>query len=302
MNMKRIAKWLAITMVAAFTVAGITALVLTPQGVFPGTGGSGNSPVDLAKECPAKSITGLRLKAVAEEINIVPVEGDVIRVHLYGTAPGNQMPELEFSESGGVLTASVKQKPYIGLNLGTENLKMDVSVPRQYSGAVDAESVSGGLRLTGMTLNKLRLKTVSGKLAAETVSASEVTLESTSGEVTCVGLSSKSAAVSTTSGRLNLNGCTGPMTLKSVSGDVDVRYQAFRDALNVKTTSGHVTIQLPEKADFNLDYHSTSGDCDSDFPITLSRMGDTHQLQGKVGNGGESITVESVSGALEIRK
>ncbi|MGE5732275.1 MAG: DUF4097 family beta strand repeat-containing protein [Gemmatimonas sp.] len=90
----------------------------------------------------------------------------------------------------------------------------------------------------------------------------------------------------------------------TVSGDVDVRVDAFsgRGDLLFKSVSGDVTLEVPRGFDADLSRSTVSGDMNSDFPVTLGngRMS-RRRIEARIGNGGRRLDVSTVSGDLTLR-
>lgn len=198
------------------------------------------------------------------------------------------------------MTATVKLKPLIGINLGSQDLRLDVSVPKQYAGIMNVKTVSGNIELGSFSLEKIKLDTVSGGISITQLTTKEASVETVSGDLTGGGLFASQASLSTISGALKLDSFTGQLKLHSVSGDSEIRYKEFTGPCQINTTSGKMKIALPETSNFTLNFESVSGNYTSDFPITVTNSDHKHQIQGNVGSGGPEISVESVSGDLEL--
>ena len=141
---------------------------------------------------------------------------------------------------------------------------MDVTVTLPASMQIEAGSVSGDIHVDGAH-GDVRASTVSGDVTLRNLSATSVRATSVSGDVD-VGITALSG--------------TGDLTFKSVSGDVTV---AVPTGLN---------------ADFSMS--TVSGDLDTDFPLTLSgRMG-RRSINARIGQGGRSFTVSTVSGDVRL--
>jgi len=142
---------------------------------------------------------------------------------------------------------------------------MDVTVTLPASMQIQAGSVSGDIRIDG----------AHGDVSGATVS----------GDVTLRNLSATSVRAT------------------SVSGDVDVGITALSGdgALTFKSVSGDVTVAVPTGLNADFSMSTVSGDLDTDFPLTLSgRMG-RRSINARIGKGGRSFTVSTVSGDVRLR-
>ncbi len=306
MNRKRIVLWLAAIMLLAFATAGFMLLTLGPSEVLPAIPNGANASehreneVDITKTEPLEGVEGLSLRSEEADIRVIPVDGDHITVRLYGNVQGNRMPDLALVCENGILKATVTRKPAFGIMLGGQGLTMDVSIPRQFHGETDIQTVSGNIGLDSFSGKRISLETVSGDIGLTGLSAAEVDLKTVSGDVSCAGFTAKETEIETTSGELLLNDIAGEIQLQTISGDIRIGSRTLEDSIKVNTTSGKVILEYPENAVFDLDYKTISGGFRSDFPLSQSNGGENKRIQGKAGKGGADISVESVSGSLEI--
>lgn len=142
---------------------------------------------------------------------------------------------------------------------------MDVTVKLPASMVIDAGTVSGDIRIEGAH-GDVRASAVSGDLKLRDLHATSVRATSVSGDVDVV--------VSQLSG-------DGPLTFKSVSGDV--------------------TVAVPAGLDADFSMSTVSGDLETDFPLTLNgRMG-RRSIHASIGKGGRELSVSTVSGSVRLR-
>jgi hypothetical protein len=123
-----------------------------------------------------------------------------------------------------------------------------------------------------------------------------------SGGIEATGLRSDVWA-RTVNGRVEV-ATSGLARASSVSGDIDVEMGGTgRGRMEFNTVSGDITLRLP--ADFSADvsFSSLSGSFDSDFSMEIHREKKRwvgHQLQATVGEGGRELSLQTVSGNVEI--
>jgi DUF4097 and DUF4098 domain-containing protein YvlB len=146
------------------------------------------------------------------------------------------------------------------------NVRMDLEVAVPANLTVSAGSVSGDVDMTGAN--------------------GDVDASSVSGDIRLTGLRASSVRAHT------------------VSGDVDVRVDAFtgRGDLSFKSVSGDVTLEVPRGFDADISMSTVSGDMNSDFPVTLSNGRMSHRrIEARIGNGGRRLDVSTVSGSLRLK-
>ena len=142
---------------------------------------------------------------------------------------------------------------------------MDVTVKLPASMVADAGSVSGDIRIEGAH-GDVRAATVSGDVRLRELQATSVHATTVSGDV--------DAGITQLAG-------DGPLTFRSVSGDV--------------------TVAVPTGLDADFSMSTVSGDLDTDFPLTLNgRMG-RRNINARIGKGGRELSVSTVSGDVRLR-
>jgi hypothetical protein len=202
----------------------------------------------------------------------------------------------------------------------SEDTRLEVSVPR--AAALDVDAVSADVRVEGIAGSReVVVETVSGdlRLAAE---ATRQKISSVSGDVEMRG-SSQRTTLESVSGDLTAEGLSGEIDLETVSGDARVRGGAVdrvnassvsgtidldiepRGAARVRgeTMSGEFRLRVPGALGARIEVDSFSGDIDSDFgTVEEEEHGPGRKLRATAGDGAATISVESFSGDVEIRK
>ncbi|HET7442101.1 MAG TPA: hypothetical protein VFJ47_12425 [Terriglobales bacterium] len=59
---------------------------------------------------------------------------------------------------------------------------------------------------------------------------------------------------------------------------------------------------MPGNMNADVKFRSVNGRLDSDFPLTVSGMLGGRKLDGRVGNGGRELVVQTVNGNAELRR
>lgn len=142
---------------------------------------------------------------------------------------------------------------------------MDVTVKLPASMVAEAGSVSGDVHIEGAH-GDVRATSVSGDVHLRDLYATSVRATSVSGDVE-VGIAQLSG--------------DGPLTFKSVSGDV--------------------TVAVPTGLDADFSMSTVSGDLDTDFPLTLNGRTGRRSIHATIGKGGREFSVSTVSGDVRLR-
>jgi hypothetical protein len=109
--------------------------------------------------------------------------------------------------------------------------------------------------------------------------------------------------VDTVNGSIEATGLASGGRFDSVNGSIQVSFVRVgpRDQIKLDTVNGSCTATLPHDAAFTLKADSLNGRIRCDFPITLGKSGHRH-LKGSVNGGGATVVLDSVNGALAIKK
>ena len=166
---------------------------------------------------------------------------------------------------------------------------------RHIAKATEAKSANGDLSLEDSS-GRVRLGSISGDVEARNVKAIEASdsliLRSTSGDITLDHVGQAKVEASTISGVVNLH---GPL--------------ARGGSYDFKTTSGDVTLTIPDNGSFTINAQVfEGGEIVTDFPLkivtapTNPKVPNLNRLVGTFGAGDATITLISITGTLRLRK
>ena len=242
---------------------------LTARGGFLASTTSGDMlfPEVQAEKIQVSSTSGdIRLdSALAEKQDISTTSGDITVEQARG--------ETKISSTSGEIRVSALEGP-----LRTSTTSGDITLG-QVTGSIALSTTSG----------EIRLEEAKGDFDAE----------STSGDIRVESLEG-SFRMSATSGELSVSRASGFGTAHSVSGDIRIFLDELQGGLDISTTSGDVSLQLPKTASLSLHFSSTSGECVTFFDEELSFNKKGNKAEGQHGGGEHSIDVSTVSGDLSI--
>lgn len=132
----------------------------------------------------------------------------------------------------------------------------------------------------------------------------EVRAGTVSGDVSVTGAEGHVRA-SSVSGDVRLESPNATsVRASSVSGDVEVRLHRLdgTGSIDVTSVSGDVELFLPKGLDADISMRSVSGSMESDFPLQLNGSVSRNRLEARIGRGGRSLDVHTVSGDVRLRE
>lgn len=111
------------------------------------------------------------------------------------------------------------------------------------------------------------------------------------------------AKAETVNGSVRLT-TTGLAEAKTVNGSITVRMgrASWSENLSFATVNGAILIELPADLHADVSASTVNGGLSSDWPMTIrGRWGPKH-MNGKIGNGGRELSLETVNGDIELRR
>lgn len=128
-------------------------------------------------------------------------------------------------------------------------------------------------------------------------------------------------AARTVNGRVEAQGLGGDVLVNTVNGNVEIETAGTAEAQTVngsiratlgradwsgeirfKTVNGSITVELPVDLNADVQAVTLNGDITTDFPIEVQGRLVRRRLNGRVGQGGRELSLETVNGAIRIRK
>ena len=220
--------------------------------------------VDDKKTIDLDGVEVVNISVVSSDVNLYEVSGDMdVSLKMKGVSTGEKV-KLIVDEMGSTVNIKVEY-PRFNVRLNVQSSILDISLPSDYEGQININSVSGDVSSNGAfssSLVGLDIGTTSGDVDFANNSVAEFDAKSVSGDVSLESSITKSSRVSTTSGDIDISniadGCED-VYAKSVSGGVMIDYdKACRT--EIRTVSGDIELSVSGNQAIDLDYSSTSGD------------------------------------------
>jgi DUF4097 and DUF4098 domain-containing protein YvlB len=122
-------------------------------------------------------------------------------------------------------------------------------------------------------------------------------------------------------GGVSANSLGGPVSARTVNGDVTFSTTSYGDAstvngsiqgvmgstqwtepLKFRSVNGSISLSLPPDASTDLNVSTVNGDISTDFPITIGGRINPKRLTGTIGAGGRALDIETVNGGVKLLK
>ncbi len=175
-----------------------------------------------------RSLAGLEIETVYENIDIQLVDGDTITVRQYGQPDRDVLFTSSVTNTGGEerLTIGINNKRFQWFSWSPSNRlkRLEVDVPDQYAGDVILTAVSGSISIRQQpSWNQVSVRTTSGDLQLpKGIAGQDAVLRSISGDIFLGDSTVKTLSAETTSGGIEVGAvqAEGMASLNSVSGDI----------------------------------------------------------------------------------
>ena len=72
-------------------------------------------------------------------------------------------------------------------------------------------------------------------------------------------------------------------------------------SLKISTVNGSIELRMPSEFNADVRFSSVNGRLNSDFPLTMSGHFGGRRVEGRIGNGGRELVVDTVNGSLRLK-
>jgi DUF4097 and DUF4098 domain-containing protein YvlB len=201
----------------------------------------------------------LRIRVPAGRIRVETVEGEETRVELSSDPAVEDAATIR--SRGSEVLIEIDDKKMFGFVRIAPDVKIHVSCPHRVE--LDVKSVSADVEVSGVT-GPTELKSVSGDVEIQRVEG-DLAIKSVSGDVTA-GTVTGRTTLQTVSGDVHLDEACDSVTAQTVSGDQTLD-SVVKGNVTLKSVSGDMQIGVKAGSSLWLDAKSVSGDTRSDLPI-----------------------------------
>lgn len=229
---------------------------------------------------PAKKLEVFIPEEIAENLDNVIIDRTSSDLMMYDIVA----EEIELdSSSGNSLLKNIKAtRMDIDMTSGDAELH-DGEITKLY-----ISSSSGDSEIYKSEISNLLVNATSGEITINDLVGEELSINTSSGDSKLDQVIINKASFDSTSGTVKFMGSFKTLQGDSTSGNYYITNDIEPESFSFNTSSGNVTLTLPESDDLNISYDTSSGDLESELPIMQK--------------GKSSYKVNTTSGDLTIKK
>jgi hypothetical protein len=174
---------------------------------------------------------------------------------------------------------------------------------REIAGQVQVQAGGGRVYATGPDLDRREWWSVSYRINVPR--RNDLDLSATNGGITIIGVTGN-VRFGTTNGGVKLQDLGGRVNGETRNGGLNVVLTGSRwdgDGLDVETSNGGVTLEIPSDYNAELETRTVNGGLNIDFPITVQgELTGRRGLTTTLGSGGPPVRVRTTNGGVRIRR
>jgi len=233
------------------------------------------------------NVSSIYIDWVSGDITVIPYDGGEIQITEYARRELHDDEKLQYSSASGTLSIKFSSGNSWMRNMPSK--KLEVYIPRKISenfdsfsidstsggvsvenisaGAFKADTVSGKINLTNITSQTFEANTTSGSVTISSVYTDDIKFNSVSGTFRLTDVNAKKLSGNSTSGDLDLSGAFDAVDVDSISGRISITSSVVPWSLKADSTSGNITVTVPDDGPISVSHSSVSGKLSSDIPI-----------------------------------
>jgi len=244
---------------------------------------------------PTDDIDAMNINWTAGRINVQRHHGNDIRVTEFSRRELRDGEEFRINVTNG--TVSVEFGSERGSILrNTQTKRLEVLIPYEFddfeeftlktisgrvnvndlsaSTLIDISTVSGRVEVYQIHSYTLNVSTTSGRIGVYHANVFSANLRTVSGRIEIADSNARDLEMRTTSGRQYISGGFEYIAARAVSGRIEVISESVPSDLYVTTTSGRISVTVPNEGPISVNYSLRSGRFSSDIPIIMHGIED----------------------------
>lgn len=268
---------------------------------------------DFEQSVPAESGGRLRVDLSAGSVVIESHELEEVRVGALAAGMGSRSLDVELSSDGDEVRLRGDIGGWLASMLGGPRVRVLVRVPTEFS--VDVRTAGGEVTVEELE-GEVRARTSGGRIEVGNVEG-DVDIETSGGPIEAERIQGDLRA-RTSGGSITIRDVTGEVNARTSGGPIEVlgadqRVDAetsggsvrvrFREGASgrLKTSGGHIEVELPESDGVDLDARTSGGRVDIDAAIEVNGRVERGRVQAELNGGGDELRLDTSGGNIEIR-
>lgn len=147
--------------------------------------------------------------------------------------------------------------------------------------------------------SSIEVTTENGAVRVEQVEK-EVGIETGNGEVQALGILGD-VQVETVNGAITVADCRKSIQAATDNGKITIGLPDQGDGdISAETANGAIELNLPAAAAFDLNAETSNGSISTGFTLAAGATQTEHKLEGKVGDGGRDVTLQTKNGNITV--
>lgn len=250
------------------------------MGIFGIRALTSTKEINEEKSFSLENIEEIQVSMLNEAVHVIQTEaGEEVKFHLYGKSATETNLVYKIDREKVVVK---ENRSKCG---AFEDMYLDIYIPEDYIKNLSINVTSGDTRMDSFNLSSFSLSSTSGKVEIGKIITDKLELKTTAGDISLNECSAREAKIETSSGKVNIS------------------YKEFEHGnINIKTSSGDITTELPSTAEFLLKAQTNAGKIQNDFSAdTVGSVG-KKKIEEQIGTRSNEITLQSSSGSIGILK
>jgi DUF4097 and DUF4098 domain-containing protein YvlB len=228
----------------------------------------------------------LRVQAHDANIRIETWDQSKIEAHVtsHGWHIGTGGLEIVEHQQGNVVNLELRQPHHTHFLIAVDTRRIELEIHMPRSAKVDVHSGDGAVTARGLK-GTLDFVTSDGTLTLEDIDGS--------------------LRARTSDGSVRVSGRFDVLDLKTSDGRVEVEARPgsqLREAWNLRTSDGSVTLRVPSDLAADVELHTSDGSITTSIPIAVEGSLGKHDIHGKMNGGGNRLTVHTSDGSVMLDK
>lgn len=246
------------------------------------------------------SINKIYIDSSFVDIIVKSSDRENIKVRYYGEIKASSLPKLQIDKVADTIEIKLVDNRIGNYLITDSDLVLEIIMPEAYSGDLKVKSSSSNISINNMSINDLDIDTSSGGLDIGNIVGKTVDLDSSSGKISISNIQSDIIRVNNSSGEIEIEDSLGELSLKSISGNIDLDNNKNNRNIKIKTISGDIFISFNDDSSYTINGKSISGTIKALFPINIEKNSVTNSFIVYLGKRESTVDIDTSSGNIVL--